>query len=75
MRSGVICVIVSAGLLAGCATGPEREADASATCARQGHYVGTDGWRACMEAGGAAVATGPGSPYANADEDDMGADG
>lgn len=54
--------------LAGCATGPEPNAEAQ--CAMQGHEPATEAWRVCMEAGGAAIATGPGSPYANADEED-----
>ena len=55
--------------LIGCAaTAPEP--DVAAACAAQGHRPGTEAWRVCMEAGGAAIATGPGSPYANADDDE-----
>ena len=64
-------VLLPAGLalsLIGCATPPSQ--DAAAECAAQGHGPGTEAWRVCMEAGGAAIATGPGSPYANADEED-----
>ncbi len=56
--------------LIGCAAGPEP--DAAAACAAQGHEPGTEAWRVCMQAGGAAIATGPGSPYAKADEEEEG---
>lgn len=56
--------------LIGCAAGPEP--DAAAACAAQGHQPGTEAWRVCMEAGGSEIATGPGSPYANADEEESG---
>jgi hypothetical protein len=73
MRLGAIAA-VCAGLLSGCTTGPEPGADVAAACERQGHDPGTEAWRVCIEADGAAIATGPGSPFANADED-MGPDG
>lgn len=66
-----LAAVLSMSLVA-CAAGSYT--DASAECAAQGHQPGTEAWRVCMEAGGAAIATGPGSPYANADED-MGSDG
>jgi hypothetical protein len=56
--------------LIGCAAGAER--DVAAACGAQGHQPGTEAWRHCVEAGGAAIATGPGSPYANVDEEDDG---
>jgi hypothetical protein len=65
----VLPAVLSLSLI-GCAAGPGP--DASAECAAQGHQPGTEAWRACMQAGGAAIATGPGSPYANADEEDDG---
>ena len=54
--------------LIGCAAAPLR--DAAAACAEQGYQPGTEAWRACTEAGGAEIATGPGSPYANVDEEE-----
>ena len=56
--------------LIGCAGNPER--DAAAACTAQGHQPGTEAWRYCVDAGGAAIATGPGSPYANVDEEEDG---
>jgi hypothetical protein len=73
MRLGLILAFC-AGVLAGCGAGPEPGADFAAACVRQGHDPGTEAWRVCMEADGASIATGPGSPYANADED-MGPNG
>jgi hypothetical protein len=64
----VLLPIVLALPLFGCAADPER--DAEAACSAQGHEPGTEAWRHCMEAGGAAIATGPGSPYANVDEEE-----
>jgi hypothetical protein len=53
-------------LLAGCAgTG----SDIAAECAAQGHPPGSEAWRVCADAGGAAIATGPGSPYLNSDNE------
>ena len=68
----MMLAVAVAGLgLAGCAGGPAVEADAA--CAAQGFAPGSDEYRACMDAGGAAIATGPGSPYWNADaEEDNG---
>jgi hypothetical protein len=54
-------------LLIGCAAGPG--SDVTAACAAQGHPSGSDAWRVCVEGGGAAVATGPGSPYLNSDKE------
>jgi hypothetical protein len=56
--------------LIGCAAGPA--SDVEAACAAQGHQPGTEAWRYCMEADGAAIATGPGSPYAYVDEEEDG---
>lgn len=68
----VLPAVLSLSLI-GCAAGPAP--DASADCAAQGHQPGTEAWRYCMDAGGAEIATGPGSPYANVDEeDDRGSD-
>ena len=54
-------------------SGPDASApDASAECAAQGHAPGSEAWRLCMDAGGAAIATGPGSPFANVDEEEEG---
>lgn len=55
-------------LLAGCTAGPV--ADPQSACAARGYAMGTEEYRACMDAGGVAIATGPGSPYANVDEDE-----
>ena len=66
----VFLTMVLALPLIGCAAGPER--DAAAACAAQGHQPGTEAWRHCVEADGAAIATGPGSPYANVDEEEDG---
>jgi hypothetical protein len=64
--------------LSGCSAWQDsagRTPDVEAACAAQGHHPGTEAWRYCMEADGAEIATGPGSPYANVDEeDDSGAD-
>lgn len=66
-----IALITSLSLLLfGCAASPGP--DAAAECTAQGHQPGTEAWRVCMDAGGAAIATGPGSPYLNADEEDDG---
>jgi len=54
--------------LTGCATGGP--ADAEATCRAQGHEPGTEAWRVCVDADGASIATGPGSPYSNRDSFD-----
>jgi hypothetical protein len=54
--------------LIGCAAGPDSNVEAA--CAAQGHQPGTEAWRYCLEADGAAIATGPGSPYANVDEEE-----
>lgn len=64
----VFAVILVPGLLLGC-TRPA-QIDASAACVAQGHRPGTEAHWACMNAGGAQIATGPGSPYANADEEE-----
>ena len=48
-------------LLAACAPGP---AGLLAGCEAQGFAPGTEGYRHCQDAGGVAIATGPGSPYA-----------
>ncbi len=63
----LFAVALSLPLIA-CAAGSET--DAATACAAQGHEPGTEAWRVCMDAGGAAIATGPGSPYANADEEE-----
>lgn len=54
--------------LFGCAAGPQ--SDAAADCVDQGYQPGTEVYRACVEGGGAAIATGPGSPYAMVDEEE-----
>lgn len=69
MRAPAIVVTaLSAGLLAGCVAGPAP--GAAAACAEQGYAPGTEAYRACMDAGGAAIATGPGSPFRNADQEE-----
>lgn len=47
--------------LMGCAA--EGVADPEAACRSQGYDPGTEAWRVCIDAGGAAIATGPGSPF------------
>ncbi len=54
--------------LAGCAGGAAVEADAA--CAARGFAPGSEEYRVCVDAGGAAIATGPGSPWWNTDADD-----
>lgn len=67
MRVLVIALALAAALLAGCTA--RTGTDAAAACAAQGHAPGTEAYRACMDAGGVPLATGPGSPYMNADEE------
>lgn len=66
----VLSLALPAAFLLGCAAGPQ--VDAREECISQGHAPGTDAFRACVDAGGAEIATGPGSPYANADEEEGG---
>ena len=69
MRVLIVSTAIVA-LLAGCAAGPV--VDPRSACAARGYAEGSEEFRACMDAGGAAIATGPGSPYANADDDENG---
>lgn len=48
--------------LMGCAA--EGVSDPQAACRAQGYEPGTEAWRVCIDADGAPIATGPGSPYA-----------
>ncbi len=66
----ILTVMLALPLIGCAAAGPER--DVAAECGAQGHQPATEAWRHCLEAGGAAIATGPGSPYANVDEEDDG---
>lgn len=59
MRAAVSLLVLA--LLIGCA--PEAPVDADAACSAQGYAPDTDAWQACTNAGGATIATGPGSPY------------
>lgn len=56
--------ILSPLMLLGC-NAPVATTDAESACRSQGYAPGTDAWEYCMEGGGAPIATGPGSPYAN----------
>lgn len=46
--------------LIGCTDGVS---DPEAACHAQGYEPGTEAWRVCIDAGGAPIATGPGSPF------------
>ncbi len=59
MRLAVAMLVLA--LLLGCAE--EAPVGADAACSAQGYQPGTDAWQACTNAGGATIATGPGSPY------------
>lgn len=66
----VVMSLAACAVLAGCAAGPE--ADVALACEAQGFRPGTEEFRVCVDADGAEIATGPGSPYANVDEDENG---
>ncbi|HET7409214.1 MAG TPA: hypothetical protein VFJ13_03375 [Paracoccaceae bacterium] len=55
--------------LMGCAAAGT--ADPELACRSQGHAPGTEEFRVCMDAGGAAIATGPGSPYVKSNQGEM----
>lgn len=63
-----IALVLLPALLLGCAQAAR--VDVGAACLAQGHQPGGEAYRACVDAGGAALATGPGSPYANVDEEE-----
>ncbi|HLS18358.1 MAG TPA: hypothetical protein VK090_00985 [Paracoccaceae bacterium] len=60
--SRILLFMLAPLALMGCAT--EGAADAEAACRAQGYDPGTEAWRVCIDADGAPIATGPGSPYA-----------
>lgn len=56
-----LLIVLAPVALMGCATAGI--ADPEAACRAQGYEPGTEAWRVCMDADGAWIATGPGSPY------------
>ena len=64
----ILLLALAPAALLGCTAagtaGPDAGPDADAACQARGYAPGTEEYRVCMDARGAAVATGPGSPYA-----------
>lgn len=57
----LLLAVLASAFLVGCGVGGK--ADPEAACRSQGYQPGEEAWDVCIGAGGAAIATGPGSAY------------